>query len=887
MAKKQDPLTSFRPSDYSGFVQSTLAMEKAKAKADDPTLGFSEIATPVVTEIARQIKVTDDAKNLFMENLPDNFQVELVPPEMQPKLTNQLKDYKSEYLEGVELLSKHANNTNSAEYKRGVEITEGAKTKMMNAYNGLVKLQQDRAFEIENNYTRGYVGDPRRANNLITGFNPEQIQFDELGNAVLNDGFGEAVLAKDYQRSHTRNASYGDQIFNVIEVEAVNAGKSNMNKASFDSQINNTLAGLKQNPKDADDMFYLGLSGDNTGETAFKNYINTLDIEDDGKDNNSIKWDGLPPSKSEKTMNQMFDFYKSTANMRYGDGLEEYTSSKLDGDEESITKNLNSLKLQGTPVNLRSLTGDQSDEYLRVQLNKEGNYDLLDQEQQAIRRGDSASDPVITYTPEQMAAMIGVDVSELTGKPAEATTDATAGEGTVLAPPPVSGEEIVDDITPKQETSTKDEVPNSDTKSNVQIFDNNFFGGDRIITLVGVTQEEYDKYIKLPTFRKTKEQKDLKKKVEKAKELAKIEADKSEDKARNSNELDEVITGNASKADAPTQPTATAETESSATAETQAPQGQSTSFRDTFSKQEQKYIDSISVDGSTGANKANILKNGKPITANAGPMGVVKVKGVEARGNELVVTTSMGDQDMGSFKKEGDGYKFAKGNAYQYLKGEDKALFDSMIKGIESDPAYAQEILNAVQGENMFNSKDYATTTEQQQSESDKKKLIKEAKDLPQRTMKDFTKEQGVSKRMSEIAAKHKFDVIDLYKIIQKETGGTFATNVKSGTSSAVGLIQFMPKTIKDLDPSLDSGKVAAMSTLEQLDFIDKYFTKYGKKGAHPYLIVASPKAATMEPNEVLYASGSKEADANPAWQDGDGNVTPNSILIGMGFKNA
>ena len=327
MAKKQDPLTSFRPSDYSGFVQSTLAMEKAKAKADDPTLGFSEIATPVVTEIARQIKVTDDAKNLFMENLPDNFQVELVPPEMQPKLANQLKDYKSEYLEGVELLSKHANNTNSAEYKRGVEITEGAKTKMMNAYNGLVKLQQDRAFEIENNYTRGYVGDPRRANNLITGFNPEQIQFDELGNAVLNDGFGEAVLAKDYQRSHTRNASYGDQIFNVIEVEAVNAGKSNMNKASFDSQINNTLAGLKRDPKDADDMFYLGLSGDNTGETAFKNYINMLDIEDDGVDNDSVKWNGLPPSKSEKTMNQMFEFYRSTANMRYDDGLAEYEKS--------------------------------------------------------------------------------------------------------------------------------------------------------------------------------------------------------------------------------------------------------------------------------------------------------------------------------------------------------------------------------------------------------------------------------------------------------------------------------------------------------------------------------------------------------------------------------
>ena len=75
MAKKQDPLTSFRPSDYSGFVQSTLAMEKAKAKADDPTLGFSEIATPVVTEIARQIKVTDDAKNLYNGLMIRNFKM--------------------------------------------------------------------------------------------------------------------------------------------------------------------------------------------------------------------------------------------------------------------------------------------------------------------------------------------------------------------------------------------------------------------------------------------------------------------------------------------------------------------------------------------------------------------------------------------------------------------------------------------------------------------------------------------------------------------------------------------------------------------------------------------------------------------------------------------
>ena len=370
MAKKQDPLTSFRPSDYSGFVQSTLAMERAKAIAQDPALGVSELMTPIEEEVSRQVKVNEDAKNAFMENLPDNFQIDLVPPEIQSKLTNKLNEYKSEYLEGVELLSKYANNPNSAEYKRGVEITEGAKTKMMNSYNGLVKLQQDRKFEIENNYTRGHLGDTRRADNLITGINADQIQFDELGNAILNDGFGEAVLAKDYQRSHTRNASYGDQIFNVIEVSAVNAGQKNMNKASFDSQINNTLAGLKRNPKDADDMFYLGLSGDNTGETAFKNYINDLDIEDDGVDNDSVRWDGLPPSKSEKTMNQMFDFYKNTANIRYKDGLAEY-KAKLNGDEDD-EKSIKDIDLaverinNGLSVSLSSITGDDKDGYTNI-----------------------------------------------------------------------------------------------------------------------------------------------------------------------------------------------------------------------------------------------------------------------------------------------------------------------------------------------------------------------------------------------------------------------------------------------------------------------------------------------------------------------------------------
>ena len=95
------------------------------------------------------------------------------------------------------------------------------------------------------------------------------------------------------------------------------------------------------------------------------------------------------------------------------------------GSERDLSKSLNSLKLQGVPVNLGTLTGESSNNYLNVQLNSEGNYTLLDNNLNVKREGDGVNDPIKTFTPEQMAAMIGIEVSELTGKPAEVTTDTT------------------------------------------------------------------------------------------------------------------------------------------------------------------------------------------------------------------------------------------------------------------------------------------------------------------------------------------------------------------------------------------------------------------------------------------------------------------------------
>ena len=55
----------------------------------------------------------------------------------------------------------------------------------------------------------------------------------------------------------------------------------------------------------------------------------------------------------------------------------------------------------------------------------------------------------------------------------------------------------------------------------------------------------------------------------------------------------------------------------------------------------------------------------------------------------------------------GDGYKFKKGSAYKHLSGEDKKDFNAFVKAIESDNAFAQQVLASVQGDTDFIVKDY------------------------------------------------------------------------------------------------------------------------------------------------------------------------------------
>jgi hypothetical protein len=75
-----------------------------------------------------------------------------------------------------------------------------------------------------------------------------------------------------------------------------------------------------------------------------------------------------------------------------------------------------------------------------------------------------------------------------------------------------------------------------------------------------------------------------------------------------------------------------------------------------------------------------------------------------------------------------------------------------------------------------------------------------------------------------------------------KETGGTFSPSIKNPTSSATGLIQFMEATAKRLGTT--TAKLRAMSALDQLDFVYKYFLPFkGRLKSFPdvYLAIFYP----------------------------------------------
>ena len=130
----------------------------------------------------------------------------------------------------------------------------------------------------------------------------------------------------------------------------------------------------------------------------------------------------------------------------------------------------------------------------------------------------------------------------------------------------------------------------------------------------------------------------------------------------------------------------------------------------TFRNVDRSSLNRMTIQGSAGSNKANILRDGKPITSKKSG---ITVTGVRAEGNDVVVDAKFLGMsqtgDLGRFKQSGSSFKFVPGKDYKKLgqSPKDKKDFDNFVRAVESDPAFAAEVLASVRGNKDFLPKNY------------------------------------------------------------------------------------------------------------------------------------------------------------------------------------
>jgi hypothetical protein len=117
--------------------------------------------------------------------------------------------------------------------------------------------------------------------------------------------------------------------------------------------------------------------------------------------------------------------------------------------------------------------------------------------------------------------------------------------------------------------------------------------------------------------------------------------------------------------------------------------------------------------------------------------------------------------------------------------------------------------------------------------------------------------------------------VDDLALVISFETAGTFSPTEQNPISGALGLLQFMPKTLDTLGTSKE--QAASMSAVDQLDLVERYLAPWRGKLrtlSAVYMAVLWPRLVGADERSVLFAEGSKEYAQNKGLDvDHDGRV--------------
>lgn len=140
--------------------------------------------------------------------------------------------------------------------------------------------------------------------------------------------------------------------------------------------------------------------------------------------------------------------------------------------------------------------------------------------------------------------------------------------------------------------------------------------------------------------------------------------------------------------------------------------------------------------------------------------------------------------------------------------------------------------------------------------------------------------------KITDVAAALQIDPNWLMIVIRVESAGTFDPKIQNAGSGATGLIQFLPSTARNLGTTVQA--LAAMTAVQQLDFVEKYFRYVNAVGRmrdvfDVYLAVFSPAFLGRPDSTVAYSSPSKAYTLNKALDgNNDGKITVGDVKLAI-----
>lgn len=157
----------------------------------------------------------------------------------------------------------------------------------------------------------------------------------------------------------------------------------------------------------------------------------------------------------------------------------------------------------------------------------------------------------------------------------------------------------------------------------------------------------------------------------------------------------------------------------------------------------------------------------------------------------------------------------------------------------------------------------------------------------------NYTRIQGVKgntnvtdefiKAVEDMAARMQTKPEYILSAMSFETGGTFSPSIQNGIG-ATGLIQFLKPTAIGLGTTTD--KLKAMTAVEQLKFVEKYFSPFKGKldtleAVYTSILSGSPK----KPADVLFRAGTPAYKMNPLDWNADGEITAGEATTIVGAR--